>query len=95
MIDPNILRTDPDRIRESQRRRGESVEVVDLLIEADLAKRAAMQEFDELRNQQKVLGKQIGPLQGALKKATDEAAKAQAQAEVDALMAQASTLADD
>ncbi|MSZ42226.1 MAG: serine--tRNA ligase, partial [Actinobacteria bacterium] len=95
MIDPNILRTDPDRIRESQRRRGESVEVVDLLIEADVAKRAAMQEFDELRNQQKVLGKQIGPLQGALKKATDEAAKAQAQAEVDALMAQASTLADD
>ena len=95
MIDPNILRTDPDRIRESQRRRGESVEVVDLLIEADLAKRAAMQEFDELRNQQKVLGKQIGPLQGALKKANDEAAKAQAQAEVDALMAQASTLADD
>ncbi len=95
MIDPNILRTDPDRIRESQRRRGESVEVVDLLIEADIAKRAAMQEFDELRNQQKVLGKQIGPLQGALKKATDDAAKAAAQAEVDALMAQASTLADD
>jgi seryl-tRNA synthetase len=95
VIDPNILRTDPDRIRESQRRRGESVEVVDLLIEADIAKRAAMQEFDELRNQQKVLGKKIGPLQGALKKATDDAAKAAAQAEVDALMAQASTLADD
>ena len=95
MIDPNILRTDPDRIRESQRRRGESVEVVDQLIEADVAKRAAMQEFDELRNQQKVLGKQIGPLQGALKKATDEAEKAKAQGEVDALMAQASKLADD
>lgn len=95
MIDPNILRTDPDRIRESQRRRGESVEVVDLLIAADIAKRTSAQEFDELRNQQKVLGKQIGPLQGALKKASDDATKAKAQAEVDVLMQKASTLADD
>ncbi len=94
MIDPNILRTDPDRIRESQRRRGESVEVVDLLIAADIAKRSSAQEFDDLRNQQKVLGKQIGPLQGALKKATDEAAKAQAQTAVDTLMEQATILAD-
>jgi seryl-tRNA synthetase len=29
VIDPNILRSDPDRIRESQRRRGEDVAVVD------------------------------------------------------------------
>ena len=65
MIDPTILRNDPDRIRESQRRRGEDVSVVDDLVAADLAKRAAQQEFDELRNQQKLLGKQIGPLQGA------------------------------
>ncbi|MDD2858702.1 MAG: serine--tRNA ligase [Candidatus Nanopelagicales bacterium] len=95
MIDPAILRTDPDRIRESQRRRGESVEVVDELIAADAAKRAAQQHFDELRNQQKVLGRQIGPLQGALKKAADDTSRARAQAEVEALMAQASTLADD
>ena len=33
-IDPAILRTDPDRIRESQRRRGESVEVVDEQVDA-------------------------------------------------------------
>lgn len=95
MIDPAILRTDPDRIRESQRRRGESVEVVDRLIEADAAKRAAQQHFDDLRNQQKVLGRRIGPLQGALKKAADDESRARAQAEVDALMAQASTLADE
>jgi seryl-tRNA synthetase len=94
VIDPTILRTDPDRIRESQRRRGESVELVDELVAADIAKRKAQTAFDELRNQQKVLGKQIGPLQGALKKASDDAARATAQAEVDALMAQAQDLAE-
>ena len=94
MIDPQILRTDPDRLRESQRRRGESVELIDDLVAADVAKREAQQAFDELRNEQKVLGKQIGPLQGALKKAADDDARAKAQAEVDALMAQAQTLAE-
>ena len=94
MIDPAILRTDPDRLRESQRRRGESVELIDDLVAADVAKREAQQRFDELRNEQKVLSKQIGPLQGALKKAADDAARAQAQAEVDALMQQAQGLSD-
>ncbi|MDP2014373.1 MAG: aminoacyl--tRNA ligase-related protein, partial [Actinomycetota bacterium] len=94
MIDPTILRTDPDRIRESQRRRGEDVELVDQLIAADEAKRAAQQRFDELRNQQKTLGKQMGPLQGALKKASD-AGRAGLQAEIDQLMVQASALADE
>ncbi len=94
MIDPAILRTDPDRLRESQRRRGESVELIDDLVATDVAKREAQQRFDELRNEQKVLSKQIGPLQGALKKAADDAARAQAQAEVDALMQQAQGLSD-
>ena len=94
MIDPQILRTDPDRIRESQRRRGEDVTVVDRLIEADTAKRAAQAHFDDLRNQQKLIGKEIGPLQGALKKASDDTAKTAAQTELDALMAKATDLAD-
>lgn len=94
MIDPQILRTDPDRIRESQRRRGEDVSVVDRLIAADQASRTERQRFDELRNQQKGLGKEIGPLQGAVKKA-DESTRAAKQAELDALMARAQELADE
>ncbi len=94
MIDPAILRTDPDLIRESQRRRGESVELVDDLVAADVAKRQAQTAFDELRNQQKVLGKRIGPLQGALKKADDDAARATAQQELDALLSEAQGLSD-
>ncbi len=94
MIDPSILRTDPDRLRESQRRRGESVELIDDLVAADVAKREAQQRFDELRNEQKTLGKQIGPLQGALKKSTDDSARADAQAQLDVLMARAQELAE-
>ena len=95
MIDPVILRQDPDRIRESQRRRGEDVAVVDALIAADVEKRRLQQAFDDLRNQQKVLGKQIGPLQGALKKAADDSARSAAQAELDSLMTQAQALSDE
>jgi seryl-tRNA synthetase len=94
VIDPAILRSDPERIRESQSRRGEDVTLVDQLIDADQVARQARQHFDELRNQQKTLGKEIGPLQGQLKKASD-AQRASLQSQVDALMAQAQTLADD
>ena len=94
MIDPHILRTDPDRIRESQRRRGEDVGLVDQLIEADLTRRVRQQEFEDLRGRQNALSKEIGPLQGAIKKASDDSAKAVAQREIDALMGQASALAD-
>jgi len=93
VIDSAILRSDPDRIRESQRRRGEDVAIVDRLIEADKQSREARQRFDELRNEQKVLSKQIGPLQSQLKKAEDDA-KLALQAQVDELMASAQDLAD-
>jgi len=95
VIDPSILRTDPDRLRESQRRRGESVVLIDDLVAADVAKREAQQRFDELRNEQKTLGKQIGPLQGALKKSADASARADAQAQLDVLMGRAQELADE
>jgi len=94
VIDPAILRTDPERIRESQRRRGEDVTLVDRLIDADQAARHARQHFDDLRNQQKSLGKEIGPLQGQLKKASD-AERSALQAQLDTLMAKAQTLADE
>jgi seryl-tRNA synthetase len=94
VIDPIVLRTDPERIRESQRRRGEDASVVDRLIEADQQARDERQRFDELRAEQKTLGKQIGPLQGKLKKA-DDATKPELQAQVDELMVKAQTLADE
>lgn len=93
MIDPVVLRTDPDRIRESQRRRGEDESIVDRLIEADMQARDARQHFDELRNEQKSLSKQIGPLQSQVKKANDDA-KGALQQQVDELLSAAGDLAD-
>ena len=90
MIDPNILRTDPERIRESQRRRGEDPSIVDRLMVADEAKRKTQQGFEELRANQKVIGKEIGPIQGQLKKNPDDA---ELKAKADVLMAQATQLA--
>jgi seryl-tRNA synthetase len=93
VIDLKVLRDDPERVRESQRRRGEDAAVVDRLLDADERRRAAESEYGALRNEQKELGKRIGPLQGRLKKASDDE-RAAVQAELDELMSGASALAD-
>ncbi|MGI3782906.1 MAG: hypothetical protein ACRYG2_19265, partial [Janthinobacterium lividum] len=59
MIDVQVLRTDPDRVRASQAARGESVELVDQLLAADEARRGAISRFEQLRAEQKDLGRQI------------------------------------
>ncbi len=64
MIDPHLLRADPDRIRAAQLRRGESAAVVDELLEADTARRESIAAFERLRAEQKQLGKQIATAQG-------------------------------
>ncbi|MFJ6992555.1 serine--tRNA ligase [Streptomyces sp. NPDC003090] len=59
MIDLRLLREDPDRVRASQRARGEDVELVDALLSADERRRSSGARFDELRSEQKSLGKLI------------------------------------
>ncbi|MEV0373099.1 serine--tRNA ligase [Streptomyces sp. NPDC050636] len=59
MIDLRLLREDPDRVRASQRARGEDVELVDALLSADERRRSSSVRFDELRAEQKALGKLI------------------------------------
>ncbi len=93
MIDLKLLRDDPDRVRASQRARGEDETVVDRLLAADEARRNAEAAFGALRNEQKELGKSIGPLQGRLKKVADDE-RAALQTELDALMSGATELAD-
>ena len=65
MIDVKVLRLDPDRVRASQRARGESESLVDDLIKADEARRTAIAHFEELRAEQKGLGKQVAQARGA------------------------------
>ncbi|MPY77394.1 MAG: serine--tRNA ligase [Actinophytocola sp.] len=64
MIDPRILREDPDVVRASQRNRGEDEGVVDKLLDLDQRRRSAISRADTLRAEQKQLGKQIGKAQG-------------------------------
>ncbi|MBQ0983321.1 serine--tRNA ligase [Streptomyces sp. F63] len=64
MIDLRQLREDPDRVRASQRARGEDVGLVDALLSADERRRSSGVRFDELRSEQKALGKLIPKASG-------------------------------
>ncbi|MGZ4573750.1 MAG: serine--tRNA ligase [Mycobacteriaceae bacterium] len=60
MIDLKLLRDDPELVRVSQRTRGEDPGLVDVLLDADAARRAAVLDADNLRAEQKTLGKKVG-----------------------------------
>jgi seryl-tRNA synthetase len=64
MIDPRILRDDPDRVRAAQAKRRLSDDVVDRALAADEARRAAIVDFEAKRGEQKQLGKLIPKAQG-------------------------------
>jgi seryl-tRNA synthetase len=64
MIDPRILRDDPDRVRAAQAKRGLSDEVVDRALAADAERRRAIADFEAKRGEQKQLGKRIPQAQG-------------------------------
>ncbi len=108
MIDPKLLRTDPDRIRRSEIARGGSGEVVDRLLAADEARRANIQAFETMRAEQKDLGKQVAQASGDEKAAllsrtkqlsadvkTAQAAADEAGATYDDLMKQLGNLVID
>ena len=67
MIDPKLLRTDPDLVRRSQEARGDSVGLVDELVAADEARRSGIATFERLRAEQKDLGRLIPRAQGDVK----------------------------
>ena len=60
MIDLKLVRDDPDRVRASQRLRGADESLVDALLAADDARRAAVSRADDLRAEQKTLSRQVG-----------------------------------
>ncbi len=76
MIDPRLLRDDPDRIRAAQAKRGLSSEVVDVALAADEQRRTAIAAFESLRGEQKALGKQVAQAKGEEKQALLERTKA-------------------
>jgi seryl-tRNA synthetase len=63
MIDPRLLRDDPDLVRLALRRRGSKIDL-DALIEKEAAVRATRQSAEELRAAQKEAGRTIATLEG-------------------------------
>jgi seryl-tRNA synthetase len=64
MIDIKFLRENPDAVRASQKGRGENVDLVDQIIAIDEIKRAAIAEFEALRQEQNTLSKSVGAAKG-------------------------------
>jgi seryl-tRNA synthetase len=108
MLDPRILRDDPERVRASQRARGEDDGLVDAILDADRSRRAAIVRFDTLRNEQKTLGRQVANATGDEKAAllartkelsgevkTAEAAQTAAASAYDELLGRLSNLVEE
>jgi seryl-tRNA synthetase len=108
VIDPRLLRDDPERVRRSQRTRGDDESVVDVALAADTARREAVARADSLRAEQKALGKGVssaGPderqallaklsgLAAGVKEA--EAAEGAAQAAFDTAMRRIANVVED
>src|SRR5215212_8507287 len=75
VIDPRLLRDNPDLLRAAQEKRGLSAAVVDEALGADEARRSAIAEFERLRAEQKQLGKLIPQATGDDKTALLEQTK--------------------
>lgn len=69
MIDPQLLRDDPDSIRRSQESRGSSVQLVDDAIAADAERRTTIQAFEKLRAEQNAFGRTVATAPSDQKKA--------------------------
>lgn len=69
MIDLRLLRDNPDLVRESQKARGDDPALVDRVLDADARRRSALQDFENLRAEQKSMGKQVAQAQGEEKQA--------------------------
>jgi seryl-tRNA synthetase len=59
VIDPVLLRENPDLIRHSQEARGESPDTVDAALSADAERRATITEYESLRAEQNAFGKRV------------------------------------
>ncbi|WP_406319696.1 serine--tRNA ligase [Streptosporangium sp. NBC_01639] len=94
MIDLRTLREDPDRLRASQRARGEDDSVVETLLDLDERRRGALSRFETLRAEQKSIGKSVSRASGEEKTALLDRAK-DLSAQVKSAEAEAEKLAKE
>ena len=89
MLDINLLRNDPEKVRENIRKKFQDAKLpmVDEVIAMDKEYREAIQQGDNLRSKRKTLSKQIGGLLGKGLKEEAEKVKAEVAAMADELEA--------
>lgn len=75
MIDLKVLRENPEVMKKSQTVRGENPDLVDAVLAADDARRAALSEYEALRAEQNVISKLVAATKGEEKVALLEKAK--------------------
>jgi seryl-tRNA synthetase len=89
VIDLRLLRDDPERVRASQRTRGDDPGLVDALLSADEARRTAVTRADTLRAEQKAASQAVKKASAEERPAVLERAKALAAEVKEAEAAQA------
>ena len=89
MLDINLLRNDPEKVRENIRKKfqDEKLPLVDEVIRMDREYRDAQQQADKLRNMRKTISKQIGGLMAKGQKEEAEKLKGEVAAAADELAA--------
>ena len=89
MIDIQLIRTNPELVRENIRKKFQDrkLPLVDEVLELDAKRRALIQEGDALRASRNTLSKQVGALMKAGDKEGAEKVKAQVKADADRLTA--------
>ena len=89
MLDINLLRNDPEKVKENIRKKfqDQKLVLVDEVVALDKEYRESRQQADTLRNQRKTLSKQIGGLRAKGQKDEAEATKAKVAALADDLAA--------
>jgi len=107
VLDPKLLREDPEAVRASQRARREDPALVDRALAADESRRSAIAAFDRLRNEQKTLGREVAKASGedkvrlldrtrqlAVEVKAADAAQTEAETTYDALIRAISNIAE-
>ena len=86
MLDIRFVRENPDLVKENIRKKFQNAKLplVDEAIALDAERRQAIADGETLKAERNKLSKANGPLFGQLKKCTDEAKKAELQAQIDA-----------
>jgi seryl-tRNA synthetase len=108
VIDVNELRENPELFRASQRARQAEESVIDAIIAADSARRAAITRFENLRAEQNAFGKKVAQAKGEEKQAllaevkqlaadvkAAQAASEAAQAEQESLLRSVANVIED